>query len=182
MPLLLGIPLAEWLLGGTALGAAGWLYYRPGGTKDQLVDALSKPSAVQMSEQADEAASTDLDQTSATDACSTCFPPECRNLIEKMRKKIESYLAEKDKYAPADDAVGGFPFMAGGVLKKTSPGGHYKEMRALQRGLKNDLEAYNRNQCYDKNPTDGDKFIRKQAERLKSDDVEVPPGIDFEPL
>ncbi|MGV2130307.1 hypothetical protein ACQZ4Q_10880 [Agrobacterium vitis] len=182
MPLLLGIPLVEWLLGGTALGAAGWLYYRPGGTKDQLVDALSKPSAVQMSEQADEAASTDLDQTSATDACSTCVPPECRNLVEKMRNKRDAFIKEMRKYDPDADAIGGHTFMAGGVLKTTKPGGHYIEIRDLQRGLKNDLEAYNRNKCYDRNPTDGDKSIRKQAEQIRSEDVKPPPGMDVIPL
>ncbi|MDQ0458473.1 hypothetical protein [Rhizobium paknamense] len=88
MPLLLGIPLVEWLLGGTALGAAGWLYYRPGGTKDQLVNALSKPSPVQMSEHADEAASTDLDQGVATDTCSTCFPPECLDAVAKVKEAL----------------------------------------------------------------------------------------------
>jgi hypothetical protein len=187
MPLVLGIPLAYWAIG--ALGSIGLVeYYRPGGTKDRLVEALSQPSTpsfddpVMMSQNANQQASQALSQGTAVGACSTCFPPECRNIVEKMRSKSSDLMKELRKYNPAQDALGGHTFMAGGVLKTTRPGGHYQEIRDLQRGLKNELETYNRSQCYDKNPSNGDKAMRNQAQDLSSRNIEVPPGINYIPL
>ncbi|CAM5372657.1 hypothetical protein MAUB1S_06382 [Mycolicibacterium aubagnense] len=120
--------------------------------------------------------------TTATCATGNCPPsPDCRNIVEKMRGKIEGYIKELRKYDPVSDAAGGHQYMLNGVLRTTVPGGHYKEIRALQRGLKNELTSYNQKKCYD-NATEGDKAVRNQAQRISSQNVEVPPGIPFEPL
>lgn len=187
MPVILGVPLAYWVIGG--LGSVGIVeYYRPGGAKDQMVDALSRPSypsfddQVMMNQNANQQASQALSQGTAVGACSTCFPPECRDLVEKMRGKNSDLIKELRKYDPVQDAIGGHTFMAGGVLRITRPGGHYQEIRDLQRGLKNNLHAYHRSQCYDKNPSNGDKSVRDQAQDLSSRNIEVPPGMNYIPL
>lgn len=168
----IGIGLAEaagWLAAAVGLTAAGYGAYKGG---EYLANQMA---------QADEAADS-AGASAATDVCSTCFPPECRNIVDRMRGKNRDLIKELRKYDPVQDAIGGHSFMVGGVLKTTRPGGHYQEIRDLQRGLKNDLEAYNRSKCYDKNPSNGDKSTRNEAQDLSSRNIEVPPGMSFIPL
>ena len=66
---------------------------------------------------------------------------ECRNLRDDIYRKNGSLRNELDAYDPILDGQGGFTMAYGSGV--TKPGGHYKEIRNLQRGLKNDLARYN---------------------------------------
>jgi hypothetical protein len=118
-----------------------------------------------------------------TDACSTCPPPpKCKGLIEDMEHKNRSLNKELAKYDPASDAIGGHPYAGpGGITKYTKPGGHYKEIRDLQRGLKGDMESYNESKCY-RNAPATDKITREAAQKNISKQIEIPKGMDFIPL
>lgn len=85
---------------------------------------------------------------------------------QKLRKEIR-------KYDPVEDAKGGFTMRGG---KKTKPGGHYEEMRHLQRGLRNDLQRFN-NECRDSG-IKLDKDVNKEANR----EIQPPPGFPRIPL
>ena len=119
--------------------------------------------------------------TCATGECPPQQSPECRQALENMREKINKFVNEMKKYDAVSDAVGGHSYMLNGVLKTTVPGGHYQEIRDLQRGLKNELEKYNKKKCYS-NASNGDKAVRNQAQQMSSQGVQVPPGMSFIPL
>ncbi len=128
---------------------------------------------------ADTQADAQTKANTATCATGNCPPPpECEGILAEMRKKIQLLKKELAKYDPILDAQGGFP-MGGGKL--TSPGGHYKEIRDLQRGLKNEGQAFNKNKCYDK-VSKADKVTRDHADSLTNQNIEIPPGQDFIPL
>ncbi|MBY4607773.1 hypothetical protein K6M90_08915 [Rhizobium sp. 9T] len=128
---------------------------------------------------ADTQATAQTQATTATCQTGNCEPPpECQDAIAKMRKNLALLKKELAKYDPVADAVGGFP-MGGGKL--TSPGGHYKEIRDLQRGLKNAGETYQKNKCYDK-VSKSDKVARDHADAMANQNIEIPPGQNFIPL
>lgn len=78
---------------------------------------------------------------------------ECRIFRESIMRK--HYLLRKEimKYNPLLDARGGFPMAGGGVTK---PGGHYKEIGDLQRGIKKDLKRYQEECRCEKDDDDDD--------------------------
>jgi hypothetical protein len=119
----------------------------------------------------------------ATCATGNCPPPpECQNIIEDMEKKNRALNKELGKYDPTSDAIGGHAYMGpGGILKYTKPGGHYQEIRDLQRGLKGDMQRYNKSKCYN-TPGASDKITREAAQKNISETIEVPPGFPFIPL
>jgi hypothetical protein len=119
--------------------------------------------------------------TCATGECPPQQSPECRQSIENMREKTNKFINEMKKYNAISDAAGGHSYMLNGVMRTTVPGGHYQEIRDLQRGLKNELETYNKKKCYS-NASKGEKAVRNQAQQTSSQNVEVPPGIPFIPL
>lgn len=68
--------------------------------------------------------------------------------FSQIYRKNEALNEELRRYDPVSDAQGGHPYAGpGGVTRYTQPGGHYQEIRDLQRGLRNDLERYNRRRC-----------------------------------
>jgi RHS repeat-associated protein len=85
---------------------------------------------------------------------SACDPDECKRLRRDIFHKFNKLIKELRKYDPVSDGIGGFPKSGGG---ETVPGGHYKEIGELQRGLKRDLERYNR-ECKDNDDGDGGTF------------------------
>jgi hypothetical protein len=78
-PLLLGVPLYMWATG-AGVSILGWEYYKPGGGRDQIVDAYGKSHAVAMSEQAGEERDKALVSDDNTQACG-----DCRQAGEKDR-------------------------------------------------------------------------------------------------
>jgi hypothetical protein len=172
MPAPLAIPIAikggELLIAGgvAATGAFLTWWYGAGGKEqtEQAANALANSISNSMSG-ADEQAETKLESGSvaATCAAGNCPPPECKNLVENMDHKNRKLKKELNKYDPVSDAQGGHTYMgADGLLKVTKPGGHYKEIRYIQRGLKNDLEQYNKRKCYNSQGP-ADKATREAA-------------------
>ena len=74
-PLLLGIPLYMWATG-AGISILGWEYYKPGGGRDQILDAYGKNHAVAMNEQAGEEREKALVSDDNTQVCETCRPEE----------------------------------------------------------------------------------------------------------
>lgn len=91
----------------------------------------------------------------------------CLEARAKIYEKFRKLVKELKKYSPADDARGGFP-MRGGKL--TKPGGHYTEIKDLQRGLKNDHEKFTK-ECAGTGVS-LDRTVDQAANRP----VERPPG------
>lgn len=103
--------------------------------------------------------------------------PECGELKKSILRKFALLLHELRKYDPVLDGRGGFP-MGGGRL--TKPGGHYQEINDLRRGIKNDIDKYNR-ECKDKDDGNGGtmspipRSIYEAANRPVAPPVIVPP-------
>ncbi len=66
--------------------------------------------------------------------------PECINLLAELARKAALLAEELAKYNPVADGKGGFPMKYGTGL--TKPGGHFKEMMDLKRGIYGDLINY----------------------------------------
>jgi RHS repeat-associated protein len=103
------------------------------------------------------------------------LPPEqCRALREKIYEKNELLRQEIKKYDPIKDAQGGWVMKWGSGV--TRPGGHYQEIRDLQRGLKSDLETYNKHCKCD--GSDGDNLsISRNVDELANRYIPKPPGL-----
>ena len=105
-----------------------------------------------------------------------CDPDECGKLRGDIFRKFNLLLKELRKYDPVADAKGGFgmPWSSG----KTKPGGHYQEIKDLQRGLKNDIEKYNR-KCKDRDNGDGGTFmpIARDIDQAANRSIPMPPGL-----
>jgi hypothetical protein len=91
---------------------------------------------------------------------------ECGALRADILSKYQKLGNELQKYDPAADAIGGFK-MKWGVTK---PCGHYIEISNLQRGLKNDLESFQK-EC----GGSGVK-IDRNVDRMANQTIERPPG------
>lgn len=99
----------------------------------------------------------------------------CQQLRAQIFEKSGKLIAELQKYDPVADAQGGF-WTPWGL---TVPGGHYQEIRDLQRGLKNDITEYKR-LCSNNN----DRWppVPRSIDDAANQDVEEPiitpsPGI-----
>jgi hypothetical protein len=130
---------------------------------------------------ADADANTETKDAVTTDACSTCEPPKCDSIIQRMDKKNRKLKEEMDKYDPVEDAKGGHKYWARGVERITKPGGHYQEIRELQRGLKNDLMIFNEEECA-KSGRQNAKSTRDAAQKNVNREIKPPPRIPFIPL
>lgn len=60
-------------------------------------------------------------------------------MLARIGATLGDLIKEYNKYDPVEDGKGGFPMRGGSVTK---PGGHYTEMKQLQRRLKNLLKEY----------------------------------------
>jgi hypothetical protein len=117
----------------------------------------------------------------APNACNA----RCGQLKKQILQKYNDLLDELRKYDPGEDAVGGWPMAGGGTTK---PGGHYQEMKQLQRGLKNDIAEYNRI-CKDQDGDDGEgpwgalpRSFDQAANRFIPPPLLPPPEQKFLPL
>lgn len=132
--------------------------------------------------EADEGANALPQEGTVVDACSNCQQPNgCSDIVAGMRRKNEALNDELRRYDPAADAQGGHTYFVNGVQQTTVPGGHYQEIRALQRGLKNDLQRYNRDRCYNGAP-ESDSITRRAAQQNVNRQIDIPPGQNFIPL
>ena len=95
---------------------------------------------------------------------------KCAKMKGEAMAKHEKLKKEFRKYDPVKDAKGGFP-MGGGKL--TKPGGHYIEMRNLQKGLRRDIMEYER-ECGKNLPPDLVADANKE--------VAIPPGQSHIPI
>jgi hypothetical protein len=185
MPIVLAIPvIVEGILWVAAtVGVVGTAHVVLPGKEEREQSIRDLGNAMSMSNAQDDAkANADSGSAAATCAAGNCPPPECKNLVENMDHKNRKLKKELRKYDPASDAQGGHSYMgADGVMKVTKPGGHYKEIRDIQRGLKNDLEQYNKSKCYN-NQGPADKATREAAQKGLNEPIEVPPGMSFIPL
>jgi len=102
---------------------------------------------------------------------------ECKKLLEKIYKKYSLLNNELSKYDPVLDAKGGFEMAFGSKI--TKPGGHYNEIKDLQRGLKRDITRY-KNFCSndDSGGPTGFSPVPREIDSAASDYIEVPPGIE----
>lgn len=91
----------------------------------------------------------------------------CKDLMRRIWHKAAKLVAEWQKYDPIADGRGGFGFPGG----TTKPGGHYNEMIELQRGLKNDLDEFNRTCRNCGNDCSPPRWIDEMASRP------VPPPV-----
>jgi hypothetical protein len=94
-------------------------------------------------------------------------PDHCKLLRQSIFEQFQKLGKELRKYDPEKDAIGGFP-MRGGKL--TKPCGHYKEIRDLQKGLKNRLTKF-QSDCL-KSGVKIDKLIDIMANKI----IPIPPG------
>ena len=96
---------------------------------------------------------------------------EALQALPKHPDQAGKLINELAKYDPVKDFVGGYP-MGGG--KVTKPGGHYIEIRPLQRGIKNDTARYLK-ECI---KCDNDKFkglpIPRWVDEMANRPVPVP--------
>lgn len=102
----------------------------------------------------------------------------CYALLAKIETKTTLLRLEMDKYSPKDDALGGHTH-AHGI---TVPGGHYKEIRDLQRGIKNSLKAYTDKDCHCECNLIKARPILDSADRYSNKEVEIPPGVVYIPI
>ena len=105
--------------------------------------------------------------SSAASGAAASQEHKCRQQRSAILTKYSKLGKELRKYDPVADAKGGFP-MKWGVTK---PGGHYKEITDLQRGLKNDLTRF-RAECQDT-----DVRIDRNVDRMANQTIPRPPGI-----
>ena len=99
--------------------------------------------------------------------------PECIEASLAALEQGQKLLKELLKYDPIEDAKGGHVHAYG----ITKPGGHYKEIKDLQRGLKNKLKT-----AYEKCKDDDDKPDKRPMpyrtlNELANKPIQVPPGI-----
>lgn len=179
-------PIVEWIIAG--LFGYGAHKALPGTDEREedlrnLGRAVVGNHAASQMEDADDGAEEGAVSGDIADSCTTCDPPpECRNIIDNMRGKNRKLKAELEKYDPISDANGGHVYrLPTGEMKVTRPGGHYQEIRDLQRGLKGDMERYNQRRCYN-TPGDHDKITIRAAQRGVNQNIRVPPGHQFIPL
>jgi RHS repeat-associated protein len=102
-----------------------------------------------------------------------CDDERCAKLKAQIAHKSALLIKEFRKYDPVKDGQGGFPMKGGGVTK---PGGHFKEMDDLKRGLKNDITEYMKN-CSGNDRCGGGKWspISRTIDELAN--RPVPPPI-----
>ena len=101
----------------------------------------------------------------------------CRVLRGEIFWKAGKLFSEIAKYSPIGDGMGGYPMSGGGVTK---PGGHYKEILDLQRGLKSDLREYQKNCRRGRGPDDTDSWCPitpRSFDEMASRPNLVPPPI-----
>ena len=99
--------------------------------------------------------------------------PECIEASLKALEQGQKLLKELLKYDPVEDAKGGHQH-AHGITK---PGGHYKEIKDLQRGLRNKLKtAYEKCKDDDGGPDERPMPYRTLNE-VANQPIVVPPGI-----
>jgi len=108
-----------------------------------------------------------VNQGSCSAAAEAQKKQECLEARAKITIKFMKLVKELRKYSPADDAKGGFP-MRGGKL--TKPCGHYKEIKDLQQGLKNDHEKFTKDCAGTGVPLD------RSIDRAANRPIERPPG------
>ena len=66
----------------------------------------------------------------------------CLALQQEVQKLVDALNHELEKYDPVLDGRGGFPFRHGNVEDVTKPGGHYKEIKDLQKAIKKRLKKW----------------------------------------
>lgn len=101
---------------------------------------------------------------------------ECAKLRKRIYDKHDMLRNELLKYDPVADAAGGFPMRWGSGY--TRPNGHFDEIKDLQRGIKRDLERYNRNCRCDKD--DGNPPITRNVDELANSPVVEPPNFGLD--
>jgi RHS repeat-associated protein len=107
---------------------------------------------------------------------------KCYAILGEITNKTALLKKELLKYNPKDDAVGGYPISASKGGGTTKPGGHYEKIRGFQRGLKNSLVQYQKNDCACKCSPMKTNPIISTAERAANQTIQVPPGIAFIPI
>lgn len=97
----------------------------------------------------------------------------CYAKLAKIEAKTQLLSHEFSKYNPIEDAKGGHVHKHG----VTVPGGHYKEIRDLQRGIKNSLKDYSDSECNCQCLGIKAKPVLDRAEGYANRHVVVPPGV-----
>ncbi|PKA73057.1 RHS repeat-associated protein [Pseudomonas baetica] len=97
----------------------------------------------------------------------------CYAKLTKIEDKTRLLSHEFSKYNPIEDAKGGHVHKHG----VTVPGGHYKEIRDLQRGIKNSLKDYSDSECNCQCLGIKAKPVLDRAEGYANRHVVVPPGV-----
>ena len=107
---------------------------------------------------------------------------QCRNLRTNIAVKTALLLKEFSKYDRVSDGIGGHT----GPWGTTKPGGHFKEIGDLQRGLKKDIANYKK-LCSDRGDWPGCPDFSKEAANREvpppfipgaDDPADVTPSVD----
>jgi hypothetical protein len=102
----------------------------------------------------------------------------CYALLAKIEGRTELLRNELAKYDPVADAQGGHTHAHGIAV----PGGHYKEIRDLQRGIKNSLKSYTDKECNCECSLVKAKPVLERAEGYSNKEIPVPPGVSYIPI
>lgn len=100
-------------------------------------------------------------------------PGDCKKLLDQIYRKNDELRKELAKYDPRADALGGYGMKYGSGV--TKPGGHFVEIKNLQRGLKADLARYNKYCRCDKDG--GNPAITSNVDELANSYVDEPFDI-----
>jgi len=100
--------------------------------------------------------------------------------LYEVNKRALGLVKELRKYDPVPDAQGGFPIMVNGKqMGVTKPGGHYKEMREFQRGMKKYMTRFV-NECLKGDDGPPPSGFPRWADELA--DREIPEPIYQTPV
>ena len=97
---------------------------------------------------------------------------ECAKMMSDMAIKSGKLVKEIAKYDPTEDGKGEHKMKWGSG--KTRPGGHYKEIMDLKRGIFNDYNKFLKECGCDDDPDDRDKQDLKTLEDLLNQNIPVP--------
>lgn len=99
----------------------------------------------------------------------------CAQILNEINSRIKAFNDEMSAYDPVLDARGGFTHAHG----TTVPGGHYIEIRQLQRGIKNRLREFNTGECpCTLSPVKYQVTIAR-AQAVVNKPIAIPPGSSF---
>ncbi len=108
---------------------------------------------------------------------------QCAALLASIQAQYAKLVAELNKYDPNTDWMGGFPISPKKGGGFTKPGGHFKKIEDLQRGLRNRIQQYMGLDCEDDDSQGGGGTGAVPSSILDAATQSVPsPNFPFLPI